>query len=103
MQHPHTVLAMLVLCALLLAAASPALAGPCNGGPFSSAPFCDSTLSVPIRVQDFLSHISLSDKLAQFVNSAGPMPSVDMPAYQWWSEVSFVFGVATSFLITPYQ
>ncbi len=81
---------MLVLCALLLAA-SPALAGPCNGGPFSSAPFCDSTLSVPIRVQDFLSHISLSDKLTQLYYNSGPMPSVDMPAYMWWSEVCIFF------------
>ncbi len=72
---------------ILLALVSVAVCGPCNGGPFTNATFCDSTLAIPIRVNDFISRISTQDKLAQFVNGAGPMPSVGVDSYQWWSEV----------------
>jgi beta-glucosidase-like glycosyl hydrolase len=67
---------------------------PCSTPASSTKPFCNYTLSVEERVKNLISLLSVSDKVGQLGNSAPPIMSLDIPAYQWWSEA--LHGLANS-------
>jgi len=73
---------------------------PCDSSTYSSLPFCDTSLDVETRAADYVSRISLDDKLGRnqittpLSNTASPMASVGVGEYQWWSEA--LHGVASS-------
>ena len=63
----------------------------------NSYPFQNTSLSFEKRVTDFVSRLTLEEKVAQMLNSAPSIPRLGIPAYDWWSEV--LHGVAR----TPYK
>lgn len=52
----------------------------------TSYPFCNSSLSIPQRVGDLVSRLTLEEKISQLVNSAAAIPRLNISAYEWWSE-----------------
>ena len=80
-----------LLCLLALAGAAAAAAAP-NARPCASAdsasayPFCDASLSIPARARALVSLLTLDEKIAQLSNTAGGVPRLGVPPYQWWSE-----------------
>lgn len=48
--------------------------------------YLDPNLSLPERVHDLLARLTLDEKLSQFINAAGGIPRLGMPAYDFWSE-----------------
>nr|GMD52130.1 probable beta-D-xylosidase 7 [Ipomoea batatas] len=52
----------------------------------SSYPFCNSSLSIPERVGDLVSRLTLEEKISQLVNSAAAIPRLNVSAHEWWSE-----------------
>lgn len=90
----------------------------------SSYPFCNYNLPLKRRVADLVGRylfkiksieyqifvrMSTDEKIAQFSNGAGPIPSLHIPPYQWWSEalhgvacIDFVFLILwTSLVASP--
>ena len=65
---------------------------PCGDPKFANARFCDASLEIDERVADYMSRITLEDKIGQLTNNAHEMNSVNVPRYQWWSEA--LHGVA---------
>ncbi|KAL3618013.1 putative beta-D-xylosidase 7 [Castilleja foliolosa] len=59
-----------------------------------SYPFCNTHLSIPERVKDLVSRLTLEEKISQLVNKASAIPRLGVPYYQWWSEA--LHGVATA-------
>nr|CAB3485221.1 unnamed protein product [Digitaria exilis] len=69
------------------AASPPPNARPCAPShPASAYPFCDASLSVPARARALVSLLTLDEKIAQLSNTAGGVPRLGIPPYQWWSE-----------------
>lgn len=62
-------------------------ARPC-ASPYSASayPFCDASLSIPARARALVSLLTLDEKIAQLSNTAGGVPRLGIPPYQWWSE-----------------
>jgi pre-mRNA-splicing factor SYF2/beta-D-xylosidase 4 len=56
----------------------------CSQSPQSAWPFCDATLGLDARAADIVSRLSLADKISATVSSSPALPSVGLPAYQWW-------------------
>ena len=49
-------------------------------------PFRNPALSIEERVDDLISRMSLEEKVAQMQNTAPAIPSLGIPAYNWWNE-----------------
>ena len=61
----------------------------------SAAPlYLDTSQSVEKRVDDLVSRMTLEEKASQLVNQARPIPRLQVPAYDWWSEA--LHGVANA-------
>lgn len=63
-------------------------------------PFQNPKLPTAKRVDDLLSHLSLSEKVAQMRFTAPGIPRLDIPPYNWWNEALHGVGragVATVF------
>lgn len=64
-------------------------------------PFQNTNLSFEQRVNDLVPRLTLEEKVAQMLNSAPSITRLEIPAYDWWSEI--LHGVArTSFKVTVY-
>ncbi|MBO9618348.1 MAG: glycoside hydrolase family 3 C-terminal domain-containing protein [Niabella sp.] len=63
----------------------------------SQLPFWNYKLSFEARVNDLVGRLTLEEKVKQMLNHAPAIPRLDIPAYDWWSEV--LHGVAR----TPYH
>lgn len=62
--------------------------------------FKDPTKSVNERVNDFISRLTLKEKVDQLMNSTPAIPRLGVPAYNWWNEALHGLGrssVATVF------
>jgi hypothetical protein len=60
----------------------------CQSADHSTWTICDVTADIDARAADIVSRISLADKI-QALNTGTPsLPSVGLPPYNWWSEVS---------------
>ncbi|KAJ6986320.1 hypothetical protein NC653_024041 [Populus alba x Populus x berolinensis] len=56
-------------------------------------PFCDASLSYENRTKDFISSLTLQEKVQQLGNHAAGVSQLGVPAYKWWSEA--LHGVAS--------
>jgi len=76
-------------------AEAPELVNPCRDptGPYASQPWCDATLALEARVDDAVSRLTLDEKISAMGTGTGALPSLGLPAYNWWSEASS--GIAT--------
>lgn len=82
--------------AFLLASAAwatPELVNPCFKTPFKEMPFCDVRLPLEARVSDAVGRMSVAEKISALGTSTPAIPSLNLPAYNWWSEATS--GVAT--------
>jgi beta-glucosidase len=59
-----------------------------------SAPYRNPSLSIPQRVNDLVSRMTLEEKVSQMQNGAAAIPRLGVPSYDWWSEA--LHGVAFS-------
>jgi beta-glucosidase-like glycosyl hydrolase len=68
----------------------PWLNNPCinASSAMSSLPWCDYTLSVDVRAADAVSRLSLSEKINALGTNTGPLDSLELNAYNWWSEAT---------------
>jgi beta-D-xylosidase 4 len=70
----------------------------CKSGPLSKFPICDPSLPSHQRAADLVSRMTIAEKTTQMVNSAGAIPRLGLPQYQWVSEalhgVAFSWGVS---------
>lgn len=73
----------------------PLLVNPCivASQPYASQPWCNYRLGINERAADAVSRMSLAEKISQLDNGAGPIASLGLPSYNWWSEAST--GVAS--------
>jgi beta-glucosidase len=57
-------------------------------------PFRNPNLSIQQRVDDLVGRMTLEEKVSQLIDRAAPVPRLDVPAYNWWSEG--LHGIARS-------
>jgi beta-glucosidase len=57
-------------------------------------PFRNPNLPLEERVSDLVSRLTLEEKVSQLIDRAGPIPRLDIPAYNWWNEG--LHGIARS-------
>lgn len=63
---------------------------PClnDTAPFKAQPWCDASLPMSERIDDMIGRMSLDEKIGNLVNTATPIGSLGLKAYQWWSEAA---------------
>ncbi len=91
-----TMAAAAALAALLCAAEArrggvigPYLVNPCTtNATFKSAVFCDVTKGIDERAADIVKRLGIVEKIDALGTGTGPLPSVGLPAYNWWSEAT---------------
>lgn len=49
-------------------------------------PFRDASLSVDARVDDLVSRLTTTEKIAQMFNDTPAIERLGIPAYNWWNE-----------------
>src|SRR5687767_2133644 len=77
------------------------ITNPSSGQQYKSFPMWDHTLPVEQRVADLVSRLTLEQKVGQMLNAAPAVPSLGIPAYDWWNET--LHGVArTPYHVTSY-
>ncbi|KAK3144164.1 hypothetical protein QOZ80_4AG0309530 [Eleusine coracana subsp. coracana] len=79
---------LILVCAGVAGAAAPPLppnAPPC-ASPAAAYPFCDDSLPIAARARALVSLLTLDEKIAQLSNTAGGVPRLGIPPFQWWSE-----------------
>ncbi|GJN26924.1 hypothetical protein PR202_gb14891 [Eleusine coracana subsp. coracana] len=79
---------LILVCAGVAGAAAPPLppnARPC-ASPAAAYPFCDDSLPIAARARALVSLLTLDEKIAQLSNTAGGVPRLGIPPFQWWSE-----------------
>lgn len=60
----------------------------CQSAPQSSWTICDMSASISDRTADIVSRLTIADKI-QALNTGTPsLPSINLPAYNWWSEAT---------------
>lgn len=75
---------------------------PClNADTLSSALFQDPTQPLTIRVQDLLSHLTLSEKIGQLMYAAPAIERLGIPQYNWWNEALHGLGRAGKATVFP--
>jgi beta-glucosidase len=60
----------------------------------AAMPFRDPSLPIERRVDDLVGRLTLEEKVSQLIDRAAPIPRLDIPAYNWWSEG--LHGIARS-------
>ena len=55
-------------------------------------PYRNVTLPLRVRVDDLLRRMTMEEKISQLVNQSRPIPRLQIPLYDWWSEA--LHGVA---------
>ncbi|HEX4006799.1 MAG TPA: glycoside hydrolase family 3 C-terminal domain-containing protein [Acidobacteriaceae bacterium] len=58
----------------------------------TALPYLNPALPPDVRAKDLVSRMTLEQKASQLVNQARAIPSLQVPAYDWWSEA--LHGVA---------
>jgi beta-glucosidase len=81
-----TAMLLVALLALLHCAA----AYTCSTTPYSLYPYCNISLPAPVRAADLVSRMTTQEKIAQMVNLAEAIPHLNIPKYNYWSEVVFI-------------
>ena len=64
------------------------LVNPCLNATFKSATFCDVTKGIDERSADIVKRLTIIEKIDALGTGTGPLPSVGLPAYNWWSEAT---------------
>ena len=71
----------------------------CASAPPSTWPVCDESLGLDQRSADIVSRLSFADKMSALsvMNNDLPLPSINLPPHNWWSEATHgIHGVNNS-------
>jgi beta-D-xylosidase 4 len=74
----------------------------CQSSPQSSWPICNPSTDIDTRAADIVSRISLPDKINALGTGTPSLPSIGLPAYNWWSEATHGISHVTFDSETPY-
>jgi len=66
-------------------------------------PFCNTSLSLELRVVDLVSHLSLDEKIMALGSEVGPLKSIGLNAYNWWSEGAHGISHVRNDNSTPFE
>ncbi|KAH8056252.1 xylan 1,4-beta-xylosidase [Aureococcus anophagefferens] len=88
MARAATVAALLLLPGVGAQPAAGGLVNPCLNATFEALPFCDATLAIDLRAADAVSRMTIPEKIDALDTKTGPIASLGLPAYNWWSEAS---------------
>ncbi len=85
---PHICLAQSSSTSAPAPPATAAMQPDATAPPLQSSPliYTDASLPIAVRVNDLVSRMSLSEKVSQLMNGAPAIPSLGVPAYNYWSE-----------------
>ena len=75
----------------------PMLVNPCRNKTSAQAShaWCNATLPIADRVEDMITRMSVDEKISSLRDASAPIPSLDLPYYDWWSEATH--GVASGY------
>ncbi|KAH8092032.1 xylan 1,4-beta-xylosidase [Aureococcus anophagefferens] len=88
MARAATIAALLLLPGVGAQPAAGELVNPCLNATFEALPFCDATLAIDLRAADAVSRMTIPEKIDALDTKTGPIASLGLPAYNWWSEAS---------------
>ena len=88
MARAATIAALLLLPGVGAQPAAGELVNPCLNATFAALPFCDATLAIDLRAADAVSRMTIPEKIDALDTKTGPIASLGLPAYNWWSEAS---------------
>jgi beta-glucosidase len=71
-----------------------------NGNPANAPRYLDPAQPLAARVNDLVSRMTLEEKASQLVNHSRPIPRLQVPEYDWWSEA--LHGVARAGIATVF-
>ena len=71
---------------LLFASLAFAQEATTSSQPLPKLPYTDPSLPIDQRVDYILKHMTVEEKVTQLVNQSRAVPSLGIPAYDWWSE-----------------
>jgi hypothetical protein len=76
---------------------TPKLVNPCTNASsaMSKLKWCDPAVPIDERVNDMISRMSVNEKIGALRDEANPIPSLELPFYNWWSEATH--GVASGY------
>lgn len=66
----------------------------------AAMPFRNPALSIPERVDDLVSRLTIDEKVSQVIDRAAAIPRLDIPEYNWWNEG--LHGIARSGFATMF-
>ncbi|ELR20723.1 betaxylosidase [Acanthamoeba castellanii str. Neff] len=69
------------------------MATPLQDAPLKDLPFCNTSLTAGQRTDDLVSRLTLDQLIGQMGHQAPAVPSLGIPAYNWWTEC--LHGVLT--------
>lgn len=64
----------------------------CSVPPASGWTICDASAPIEARAADIVSRLSIDDKYKALGTATPALPSINLPAYQWWSEATHGIG-----------
>lgn len=66
----------------------------CKTGPLASFDICNQSLPSRQRAADLVYRLTIDEKISQMITTAGAIPRLGLPQYEWWSEA--LHGLAYS-------
>ena len=87
-------MAILAIMTTTISASSVTWTNPCLSEPLSKTDVCDTKIANEDRVEALVNLLKPLEKAALMSNTAGAVPRLNIPAYQWWSEA--LHGVGNS-------
>ena len=66
------------------------LVNPCidASSTYAKLPWCNAALPIDARVKDMVARMSIAEKIPNLNTGGTPIPSLGLPAYNWWEEAS---------------
>ena len=61
----------------------------CEQAAHSNWTICDVSADMTARAEDLVARMTTADKITALGTDAGVLPSIGLPAYNWWSGMSF--------------
>jgi hypothetical protein len=74
----------------------------CSVPPQSAWLVCNPLAAIDDRSADIVSRMSLADKIQALATGAPALPSINLPAYNWWSEATHGISHVSYTASTPY-
>ena len=87
---------------IAVAGVSAQLGDWCGQAPQSTWTICNQVGAIDDRAADIVSRLSFNDKVNCLVTATDALPSVGLPAYQWWSEATHGIAGVSCFVVVAH-